>query len=533
MKFTLGYVICLVVMSLAGCLGGQEISNDEPGASTSRITSGTAALLVSHSIVGLQKGGAEEVQVEARDQTGNPTAFTVEGTSDCITVKLADKAFTVKALSVPCQASYEIVAADANLNRTIEVNGFDPMSLDLGEGLMMKYWNQYKLTGESRTGQPGSENFQMWHPANLPDGYHAVATTTVENGQSPNGRSTNVVSVILNDSNNLDLLAPPTGYSNIFQHTADFNIEETSAWLPNCPAGFVALGAVIVAQTNAPSVDMIRCVSSNYTVNATFGRIVEQKYVDGWDLVLREINDPLALPVGEDRVPISAFTRVPCGDDTLQSCRYSNQVLNRLLVPSFVVERGDNTEMELQLTAAVPLRENIPRFHTGVRMPFPLIPATSDYSVSNFVENGPFPVVFRTESFTTLNGGIVDNRQGSEPVTTTFSFTTGYEEGTESSFTENIGFSITARAGGGEATGGSFVSATYTHEFSSTRGQSYSYAETSTNERVITIPAGSFGQVVQVQSMWTAVNWNGEPLAQGLEGGSAITKILEFPLPER
>lgn len=58
-------------------------------------------------------------------------------------------------------------------------------------------------------------------------------------------------------------------------------------------------------------------------------------------------------------------------------------------------------------------------------MPFTLLPAAATSNVDFNVNQSPFYSVYRTESYSTLPDGVIDNRQGTNPVRKLFQVQTG------------------------------------------------------------------------------------------------------------
>jgi hypothetical protein len=509
---------------LAGCTSSIPLENPAQGTditgSKATISSGTAALFMSKSITTLDvektQKRPEEITIEARDETGNPTLFVVNGTSECVNVKTGESGVYLTGLKAPCTATFMVEVPATKESRKIIVHVKDPLTMDIGEGLTMRYWNNFVKTGDVG-------NVRLMEPKDIPDGYFSLGTSALDQDVSV-ASSSRVASIILSDTQNRSLLAAPESYHQVFN-------DGRSVWAPICPDNFVALGVVIIPGTNAPSLDHVRCVREDFTTPATIGAIRYSHYRDGADMVLRSIEGPKNIEYGELRVPLPSHSYIQCSDgDSLGSCTNSAAVLHKLMIPADVVEKVDNTDMDVQLVGPEPLDETMPRFHTGVRMPFTLVPgAMALTDRADVIENSPFYSVYRTESFTTLEGGIIDNRQGAEPISKEYSITSGYAEEETTGFSETVGISI-EMSGSGPV--GPEVTASFSYEFTHSRESKYSYSHESTSTTVFTIPGGAYAQLVQISSEWTARDNDGDLLKGGrADAGALVTKYLQYPLP--
>ncbi len=201
--------------------------------------------------------------------------------------------------------------------------------------------------------------------------------------------------------------------------------------------------------------------------------------------------------------------------------------LNLLLVPLQVTELTDNADIEPRLRGYQPLDVTVPRFFSAIRVPFWLIPEARS-TVAHNVDNSPFYTVYRMETYSTLRDGVIDNRQGSNPITKEFTVTTGISTTATELFSQKTGFKVTA---GGDVSffgiGASF-SVELNQELGWERSRSSTYSEEATSTTSFTVPARAYAQIVQVSTSFVAVDGQGNEMNTGISGGSSILKYLEY-----
>ncbi len=190
------------------------------------------------------------------------------------------------------------------------------------------------------------------------------------------------------------------------------------------------------------------------------------------------------------------------------------------------MEEYDSGDIELKLTDYAAYGNINPRFSRTILVPFTLF-MDDEHTLHWKITNSPFYFMQRVEEYKSLD--FFDNRQGSNDVTKTITFTTGISQTHTEMFSTQLGIEVEA---GGKCgllgTGGSWsVKLTTTLKWETT--DSSQYSESTTKSTEYTIPAGKFGELLQVTGKFLLITSNGLVIGE-LPMESTGLKILEYPL---
>ncbi|KAK6158533.1 hypothetical protein DH2020_005847 [Rehmannia glutinosa] len=135
--------------------------------------------------------------------------------------------------------------------------------IDLG-GLEVRKISSFQEIWATYEGGPDNLGATFFEPSSIPDGFSMLGSYAQPNNQPLFGW------VLVGKTNasdkSGDILKQPTDYTLVFQDTAYF-------WLPTPPDGYKAIGLVITATPDKPSLDKIRCVRSDFT---------DESEIDSW-----------------------------------------------------------------------------------------------------------------------------------------------------------------------------------------------------------------------------------------------------------
>jgi hypothetical protein len=409
----------------------------------------TPSLAISRELTTLKQGATAEIKVSARDAEFDPVDFGVSGGSSCLTYSRTGDSITLTAGMSPCAAELTIEAASTGLIQTVQVNVIDPLVMDIGNGLLIRYVNAYQWRWND-SGSGASQDTSFWHPV-APAGYFPLGSVIRGNYEDLNV-SKNAPAIVVKDFNANGALAAPTGYEQIWNDGGSGASNDGSVWRPLCPEGYAALGVVTQAGYATPSTDDIRCVKNSYTVVGSIGPEITNDSGSGAgaDLGVFGIAPPVALAGNDGRVPFTVGASLACsGYNPQVNCAGQSSSIHVLMLPIPITDLTGNEDIEPRLSGHQPLDVSIPRFFSSMRMPFTLIPAAATTNVDFQVKESPFYNVYRTESYSTLPDGVVDNRQGSNTVRKLFQVQTGLSTTETETFTQEVGIKVSAGGSAG------------------------------------------------------------------------------------
>ncbi|KAK4787416.1 hypothetical protein SAY86_011249 [Trapa natans] len=137
-------------------------------------------------------------------------------------------------------------------------SGFGSRSIDLG-GLEVCRVSTFKRVWAAYEGGPGNLGATFFEPMAIPQGFFMLGGYC-----QPNNRPLNGWVLVAKDG---AALAKPTDYTLVWS-SESLKMKQDSHghfWLPVPPDGYIAVGLVVTASPEKPSVDSIRCVRSDFT----------------------------------------------------------------------------------------------------------------------------------------------------------------------------------------------------------------------------------------------------------------------------
>jgi hypothetical protein len=477
-------------------------------------------------VASLEPGTQAVIEVTAVDGRGNPVPFTARSSGLCASVSAGASSITVAAGTSLCSETVTIEAG-TNLSKAITINVVDPATMDIGEGLLIKYVDQYTWRwNDVNTG--GSTDVTFYHPDAGGNGWYPLGSYVRPGYADPNSPANSYPMVLVKASRAADVLAAPTGYQAVWTDSGSGGTYDGSVWKPTCPVGFKALGVVVQSGYAAPSTEDVRCVREDFTAPAAIGALV---YTDSGtgasqDLGVWQIGTPQFPTRADDRAPLPAGTMVGCPGYSTASCDLG--IVNLLLVPTPVHENGEDT-VEPMLTGFTNLDTSRPKFFSSVRLPFTLIPSVKNDQANSHrnVTLTPFYFLQRQEHYVSLSA--LDNRQSTTATPLTYTTISTFDATEVSTFSQTVGLSVTV---GGEASflgsGGSWE-VTLSAELGWEQSRSTSYGMSSGTAVEFTVPAGAFAEIVQVKTQFQAIDALGIPVGPPLAAGQNTVKYLQYP----
>jgi hypothetical protein len=477
-------------------------------------------------VASIEPGETLVIPVAAVDAEGKAVTFTASAEGECASTTASPDAITVVAGDGICEQRI-VLTSSTNVTKEVTVNVFDPMVMDIGDGLLIRYVNDYVWQWNDSESE-GTYYISYWHPVAGGDGWFPLGSIAWNTWGNP---SPTVPMVVAKDSGGTGALAAPIDYAYIYDDSGSGGRYDGSMWKPVCPAGYVALGAVTNSGYGKPPLDAVRCVEASYTTPGTIGAwLYDDRNTGATDyLSLWEIGYPDFTSSPDGRAALHAGTTLGCPGWQKTSCDLA--IVNLLLVPVPVMTNGDATDLEPRLTGYQELDVSTARYFSSVRVPFTLIrnqaPVTAPDRVDWNVHASPFYTLQREEVYTPID--VIDHRQGTVEAVYTYSITTGISETDASSFSQEVGLEITA---GGSASflgsGGSWE-VKLTTKLGWEQSTSSTYATSTTREYEFRIPPGRYAEIIQVTTQFRAVSWPGFTFCDPLRGSSNIIKYLQYP----
>jgi len=534
-KILCGAVKALFAVALVGALAGCGGGGDSGGSLTPAPAATAAAVITSTSTESVKVGGSTSITVDAFDANGKRENFSFTSIQPNATVVQSGGTLTVSGLSVGRQIIDITSASGAKKSVTVDI--YDPLTMDIGGGLMIKYVNTFDQRFINNGfagigfGRVGDHDYAAWHPRTGGNGWYALGSYIRHGWDDVNATRDYAMIVVKDTSATHDRLAAPVGFNLVWSNLRGGSpvfFTDASVWAPQCPAGYVALGLVVSDKSQVPpSSEDVRCVKSENTVPAKVGGWIIDDRGSRADLDLTVFN----LDQPDNVLPEEGTGFVPAG--TVVAARTPGSVQDRnqvdagtahmLRVNFPVVRSGDSRDYEPRLNGFAPFEPRVSRSVAGVRVPFPLVkdpdPAhTLDWKISN----SPFYTIVREEVYS--SGKALDNRQATLTGTLAYETEAGWSQQDYSKFTQEVGIEMT--------TGGDFKFASWEVKVSVKLGWEQSTATTySTVERTTytwPVPPGTFAQVIQVTSQMRVLAETGHD-AGVLPMKSNIMKYLQYP----
>ncbi len=421
-----------------------------------------------------------------------------------------------------------VLNSDSDLTTQLTARVYDPHIFDDGSGLLIAYVDQFdhkwycKGTGSTMYGR-------FSHPK-VPDetkyeGFHTLGSLARGDWTNPNGVD---YGIIVKDKHNASLLAKPVDYLWIWSDWGSGGDQDGSFWLPVAPEGYVAMGIVAQSGYSKPSLDAIRCVKAELTVQGNRGNLIYNDKGSGadYDFSAYKINEPDHIASADGKAFFHTNTFIAAGNYDANNVNLT--IANLLYITLPVIESADE-QTEPFLTGYHPYENLQPRFYKSLLVPFTML-KDDTRTLAWKVANSPFYQVMRVETYLSLD--YFDNRQGSADVTKTISYTTGFSETITETFSQELGIKISVGGSVGFlGSGGEWsveVSTTFKWETSTAK----TYSEITTKTTEYTVPSGRFVEMLQVVGSFLVLTGNGFTVGE-LPMKSTGLKILEYPLGDR
>ncbi|MGH1491393.1 MAG: Vps62-related protein [Acidimicrobiales bacterium] len=461
---------------------------------------------VAFTVISVPYSGRKAVGVDAR-LDGQPAAFAATAAEGgCFTATVEGSEVVVNGGIASCAGDLAITANGAT--ETVRVNVFDPLSMDIGEGLLIRYTNDFAFRWND-AGSGADRDTGMYHPI-APPGYFPLGTLIVAQQANPTDQRWMVVA---SDSLQSGVLAPPTDYTFLWNDAGSGADNDGAVWQPVCPAGFASMG--VVSSVAKPGADDVRCVAERYTAVGEPGTLITNDGGSGGD------RDLSVNTIGPPR------GRLPNNRTAMDTGAVSvNGSQGHYLTVELPVFEDSAREISPTLTACTPLdpAELAKPFSTrATRVPFSMLPGAISTHVDN-VDRSPFFELRRETKWSNMEPPFRDNCQGSTGFKVIAIATTGRSNTVTDSFSKEVGVTVTA--GGDIGPVSTEVSVSVTLGWSNEESNTYSTENSTTDEKCV--PPGHFGQFLHQQTTFRAVN------AQGVDEGAASiglagTKYLEWP----
>ena len=546
-----------------------EAVPDEPTAAP--VIDETVEIQLDWDIYSVAIGESDTVPVQAVNSSGDPVPFSIQAQGNCLTAAFDIESITITAGDEMCEQIITVKASNAE-DKTINVIVFDPMVLDIGEGLLIRYVNEYDFVWDVHGGDFASGNrfFEIWHPVAIdydyPEGWFPLGSIFIN--RYKNNQAAYIPSIVIKDSKNAGLLEEPLDYILLDSTIGSGKAAHAFIWKAVCPADYVALGVIATGSSDLPSTDLIRCVHQDYTREATMGEwiwdtggdddIPDSVNIDWGFFSIKPHRNPYPeIPEGYAMLNVGTglFCRPKFGDWSTWYCdqdpartqdELSPEAANVLVVPLPVYKHTTNKDQP-KWTSPEPFVSSVPRFHSAVRVPFTLIPDVSpeclpnDHDSYNLddcqlvlagINRDPFYYALYEENWEVIWPPYLNNL--STPITRSVEITKGFQEST-SETTSNT-FGIEVQMGGDVGflgSGGSWsVSLNYQYSWEQTYSYTAYMEESETTE--VSISPGKTMQAVQVISQFRLAHMDGSPVRNisPVIFNTDLTMFMEYPPPD-
>ena len=418
-----------LVLSLAGCDLFLEGNGNEDEAVDDK------SLMLEYQVVSVEVDETKTISVSAKKSDGSSDTFTTSCSASCVTVSPDSTSISVTGNNLG-EATIE-VASDSGLSSSVIVRVFDPMVL-MTDGLFIQYVDQFAWIWDD-SGSGADDNGSYWDPV-VPAGYYALGSIGRGNWSPP---SDNAAVIVVKELEGSGALAAPTGYTLIWQDSGSGADDNVSFWLPTPPSGYVACGVVAQQGGSEPSVDRVRCVRSDLTANATAGNWIWDDSGSGassdfgsWEIECPNVQNSAG------KAYLKAGTFVGTNSYSAPSSHSALYVLNVNL--PLVLDVPEATYVPTLDSADEPDQYTATYLAKMVAVPFPLV-IDDAYTLHQKVSTCPIYRVQREEFYE--KAYFYNNLQGSTSIFHTVTTTTGISETESTSYSHQVGISITAESG--------------------------------------------------------------------------------------
>ena len=513
-------VLILVSIVFGGCISEEKVVDVQVGKDITSLKIGD----------GETAGQSETIEVQALTDKGNNAAFTIETEGDCVSVSSTEDSITVFAGTELCEQKITVKSGSAE-EKTITVNVYDPMVMDIGDGLLIRYVNTYSYQWDDR-GTGGKNDVAFWHPVtDVENDWHPLGSLVVTIYDDVNAVGYFPM-IVVKDSKNTGLLAAPTNYELVWNDSGSGKHNGNgSVWKALCPEGFVSFGVVTNGTWDKPPLEAIRCVKKEYTTSASIGQWIYNdentgaaKYLSIW-----EIDYPAYTVSPDGRAGLLTGANIGCPDWKIELCDL--KLANLLLVPLPVFSHSENM-LPPKLTGYEPLKPS-PRYFSSLRVPFTLIPSeykdASPARVKINIEKSPFYYVQREETYMPVN--IVNNTQNPNSAEYKYAITTGFEESESKKFSQEVGIEVTAKGECSFLGSGGGWEVKVSTKFGWERSVARTYRQATSRDFTFTVPAHTYAEIVQVTSQFRAIPMTDSilPQSEPFDIDSNILMYMQYP----
>jgi hypothetical protein len=429
--------LLLASLILSACGGGGG------GAGSGGTAAAPTALFTSLDIVKVPVNASVTINVRAADASGNiyPTKYDVVSASpnSCVTFpatipaaaasSTAASEITLTAVAgVAYNCSEVLTISGGNLSKQIKVHVYDPKVMDIGQGLLIRYVDDYVPISQGSLQFAGDPNsgYTTWLPVAPAGetGWYALGTLGRFNQDQSvfsgvhNWRTTDltltktsyaVPMIMVKDTSAAqNLLADPLwqintsatsfsgadcGYFGPLLGTICSSAVHVF-WSMACPSGYGALGSVAVpaSTTGTPPANTYKCVRNDFLVQGKFPQSgvnsLSWTHVvlsNNYHLKIYKVTEPDVTSNG-DWIALSPGTFVACSDvedanNPLASCGINPASVAKysmLKIPVSVIESADTSSLLPKLTSLSSYYEEQtppppPVYLSSVRLPFTLM----------------------------------------------------------------------------------------------------------------------------------------------------------------
>ncbi len=241
-------------------LFGVLISGCEKSPDGSKLDS---QLMVYSLNVALVPGGTEKVIACAYDGNGVPEMFTA--TSDNQNIAVVTKSDTVITVTGVSYGTTKImINSNSGKSREVPVTIYDPQVLET-DGLLIKFSQTFQSIWNPK---PVGGVISCWQPVTT-DGFVPLGSLCLPNGNNPDGKYGVMVVKAKSGSN---AIASPVDYTLLVDGSSDNSPDfDASFWIPVPPAGYKAMGIVVIAGYAKPSLNYVACVREDLTLPGKCG----------------------------------------------------------------------------------------------------------------------------------------------------------------------------------------------------------------------------------------------------------------------
>jgi hypothetical protein len=423
-------------------------------------------------------GGEETVSVTATDADNNPADWTVASSAPSI-ISVLQTGSQINVTGVSLGSAAIMVTTQTGLRRSVPVRVYDPMVLDAGE-ISIRYTDTFEcLTPAAQDYGPVS----FYRPV-VPEGWQPLGSFAVPQAGCPNINGQQWMMTVKENPEQANPVTPPlvspTGF--YFNGGISDSYGSITFNMPECPAGYVAMGYV----ADSTDVNDATCVRQDLTVPGVAG-----------DSILYYWATRVAAPNNSDYTNTTTYLETGTFTGPLDD----HPVLNVLAIelPLLIDVPYQNWYPHLTGPYQPPL-DSEPVLMKAVLVPFTAVLSGSDYAAKGvgwMVENSPFVRVEREQMWTYWDASANDS-QGSTSIS--YSVTTGTSTTQTTTWSVEVGISLTVESGVTFLGAGGKVSATLSTKFGWSQQTSISDFTSYTYNYTFTVPVCTYECVWGLQS---------------------------------